>query len=111
MKKKWDKNSVKRILSAIDPILLKECLMELNLIQDSPNLVEQAKNMNDFLVSLIPMPGAEELNKLFQIGMDFLLNQEIFNENKIKQVLSEEIEQSKKQVQKYEEKEFFNWEW
>jgi len=39
------------------------------------SIVNQVRQINDLLTSLIPLPGAELLNKAFQVGLDWFLKQ------------------------------------
>ena len=75
--KEWDKYSLLRIFKAVDLELLKECLQEMELEIDGEIqslTIKQMREINDFLVSLIPWSLAKPLNFLFQEGLDWLLS-------------------------------------
>jgi len=76
----WDLKSLLRILEAVDRDLLIEALIELGLWEEARDSTAiAARRVNDFLVSLIPMPGVQELNRLLQDGIDWLLEQPVEN--------------------------------
>ena len=79
--KKWTVDSLVRILSAVDLSMLREALNKMGLLKkERDENIEQAKQINDFLISLIPMPGATLLGDLLQEGLDWLTDQSNDNE-------------------------------
>lgn len=72
--KEWNEKSLLRILRAVDPELLKKCLLQVGL--EETKEVDKFREINNFLLSLIPIPWAEPLGDLFQKALDWVIEQD-----------------------------------